>query len=153
TGWTQTDPSGGGAPGNNMRKVADFQYDGGGVGDGNLTRETLIPGGGVANPVTTNWYDWRDRLVATKQGVEASESTAVNRQMMYLEYDNLDQVIAQERYEADGVSLSDGNSDGVPDRPLGSLLRARTVNSFDEQGRTYRTQVYSVDPSNGNVST
>jgi len=24
---------------------------------------------------------------------------------------------------------------------------------YDEQGRVYRTQVYSVDPSNGNVST
>ena len=29
TGWTQTDPSGGGASGNNMRKVSENEYDGG----------------------------------------------------------------------------------------------------------------------------
>jgi YD repeat-containing protein len=51
------------------------------------------------------------------------------------------------------VTIADGNSDGVPDRPSSGLLRAKTVTSYDEQGRAYRTQTYGVDPSTGTVST
>jgi len=46
-------------------------YDGGAVGDGNLTQETEYPGGSAANRVTNDYYDWRDWLVATKEGVQA----------------------------------------------------------------------------------
>jgi YD repeat-containing protein len=48
---------------------------------------------------------------------------------------------------------ADGNSDGVPDRPSSSLLRSKTMTSYDEQGRAYRTETYGVDPSTGTVST
>ena len=58
---------------------ASYQYDNGGVGDGNLTQETDYPGGWAANRVTRYWYDWRDRLVATKSGVQTSENDGTHR--------------------------------------------------------------------------
>ncbi len=51
-----------------MTEVASYQYDNGGVGDGNITQETDYPNDGSANRVTNYYYDWRDRLVATKSG-------------------------------------------------------------------------------------
>src|SRR5262245_46387163 len=94
TGATNADPTGGGASGNNMVKVTENQYDGGGVGDGNLTQTTQIPGGGAADRVSQFSYDWRDRLVASKGGVQGSEGTDVQRPISYVEYDNLGQVVA-----------------------------------------------------------
>ncbi len=137
----------------NMIQVAAYAYDNGAIGDGNLTEMTLYPGGSAADRVTDYFYDWRNRLVAMKAGVEGSESTSLNRPITYLEYDNLDQRTAAELYDGDNVSITDGNSDGVPDKPSSSLLRARSTASYDDQGRVYRTQTFSVDPSSGSVST
>jgi hypothetical protein len=36
---------------------------------------------------------------------------------------------------------------------LSSLRRARSTSDFDDQGRVYRTQTFSVDQSNGTLST
>src|SRR5207249_4900818 len=46
-----------------------------GVGDGNLTQLTIYPGGSAANRVTQYYFDWRDRLVAAKSGVQGTEDT------------------------------------------------------------------------------
>lgn len=99
------------------------------------------------------FYDWRNRLVAAKGGVEASESTSVQRPITYYEYDNLDRVFATEYYDSDNVTITDGNSDGVPDKPSMSLRRARNVTHFDEQGSAYQSEVFSVNQSNGTLST
>jgi len=97
-------------------------------------------------------FDWRNRLVVTKQGAETSESTDVNRSLFYTEYDNLNEAVAREQYDGDNVTIADSNSDGVPDKPSSSLLRARSTTDFDEQRRAYRTSVFSVDQSDGTVS-
>src|SRR5690606_2096722 len=55
-------------------------------------------------------------------------------------------------YDGDGVSISDTNSDGVPDAPSSTLRRAKSENFFDERGRVYRTVTYSVDPATGNTA-
>src|SRR5262249_55149410 len=52
----------------NMIQVTANQYDGGGVGDSNLTQTTAIPGGSAANRVNQFYYDWRDRQVESKMG-------------------------------------------------------------------------------------
>jgi hypothetical protein len=70
TGATAADPTGGGASGNNMVKIAEYEYDAGGVGDSNLTKATFFPGGSAANRVVQYFYDWRNRLAAEKYGVE-----------------------------------------------------------------------------------
>jgi RHS repeat-associated protein len=76
----------------------------------------------------------------------------VHRPITYYDYDNLDEVVAAERYDGDDVTVTDGNGDGVPDRPSADLLRARATTDYDERGRAYRTRTYSVAPSTGAVS-
>lgn len=63
--------------GTNMVKLSENDYDGGGVGDSNLTMSTSIPGGSEANRVTAFSHDWRNRTVATKSGVETTVLMAV----------------------------------------------------------------------------
>ena len=144
--WSPTNTAG-----TNLVKVREFEYDGGGVGDRNLTKVTDYPGLSAAARVTQAWYDWRDRAVAVKSGVETSESTSVNRPIGYTESDNLGEVVASELYDGDGVSIT--TTSGVPNRPSSSLLRAKATTLYDELGRAYRTQTWSVDPSSGSVST
>jgi RHS repeat-associated protein len=147
--WSATNTAG-----TDLVKVTENEYDGGDVGDGNLTKQTQYPGGGADPRVTVSSYDWRNRLVATKGGAQTTESTSVNRPLFYFEYDNLNHVTNRERYDGDGVALpTDGDGDGVPDQPSGSLLRARSTAEYDNQGRVFRANTWSVNPSTGSVST
>jgi RHS repeat-associated protein len=141
--WSPTNAAG-------MVKVRDYVYDGGGVGDGNLTKIIDYPGGSAAARETDNFYDWRDRSVATKVGVQTSEDTSVNRPIIYRDYDNLGEVTEIRTFDGDGVSIT--STSGVPNAPSSSLLRAETIYHFDDQGRVYRVEVFSVDPSDGSVS-
>ncbi|VTU01332.1 rhs repeat-associated core domain-containing protein : YD repeat protein OS=Isosphaera pallida (strain ATCC 43644 / DSM 9630 / IS1B) GN=Isop_2419 PE=4 SV=1 [Gemmataceae bacterium] len=137
--------------GTNTVKVAEYQYDGGGVGLGNLTKVTEIPGGGAANRVTQAWFDWRGRAVAVKAGVEGSEGTGVNRPLVYTDYDNLGRVTKTRTYDADGVTPT--ITSGVPQPLAAGLLRAQSTTSYDELGRAFRSSTFSVNPSTGAVST
>ncbi|AGA25127.1 RHS repeat-associated core domain-containing protein [Singulisphaera acidiphila] len=136
----------------NLVKVSAQEYDNGGIGDSNLTRKTLYPGGGASARVTDYFYDWRDRLVATKDGVQVSEGTDVNRPITYLVYNNLGQVTSREWFDGDGVTVTDSNNDGVPDQPSASLRRAKSTFEYDDQGRLFATHVFSVNQSTGSVS-
>src|SRR5207249_11621592 len=141
-GTNDTPASGSWSPTNNtapanMVETAGYVYDGGGVGDGNLTQVTRYPGGTAANRVTQNWYDWRDRLVATKDGVQGTEDTTTHRPITYTTYDNLDEATQVQRYDGDGVTLT--VSGGVPQAPSSSLLRAQAATSYDDQGRAYQS--------------
>jgi YD repeat-containing protein len=135
----------------------DMNWDGtdaGDIGDGNLSHQTRYPSSSASEARRTDFaYDWRNRPVATKAGVEASEGTSVNRPITYVEYDNLGQPVATELYDGDTLSITtDGNSDGVPDRPSSGALRAKGTAAYDEQGRVYQQKTFSVDPSSGSVS-
>ena len=47
----------------------------GGVGDGDLTRITQYPDSDPAHARVTEYaYDWRDRMVAAKSGVQPTEA-------------------------------------------------------------------------------
>ena len=138
--------------GTDMVKTSEYEYDGGGVGDSNLTTMTSYPGLGAPARVTETFHDWRNRAVAVKAGVETTEATDVNRPIAYTEYDNLGRVVASEMYDGDGVTIADANSDGVPDRPTSSLLRAKSTAEYDELSRAFRTHVFSVSPTTGAVS-
>jgi RHS repeat-associated protein len=158
-GTNDTPPSGEWSPTNNgspanMIEVSSNVYDGGGVGDSNLTQQTQLPAGSASDPnnrVTNNYFDWRDRLVATKSGVQANENDGTHRPIIFNTYDNLSEVTEVQRYDGDGVTITTSN--GQPQAPSASLLRAQTVTSYDDQGRVYQSQTYSVDPSSGTVST
>jgi hypothetical protein len=107
--WSPTNTAG-----TDLVQTSAYEYNNGDVGDGNLTEVTEIPGG-ADDRVSDYFYDWRDRQVASKSGVESSESTSLNRPIFYTEYDNLSEAIVSEQYDGDNVSIVDANSDGVPD--------------------------------------
>jgi len=151
-GATDPDPTGGGATGNNMLMVSQNVYDGAsaspgtaGVGDSNVTQVTQFPADGTPNRVTQSYFDWRDRMIATKSGVQATEGDGTNRPITLYTYDNLNEVTQTDQYQGDGFS-------GLPGLPPAANLRGRTMAKFDDQGRVYESDVYSVDYS-GTVST
>jgi YD repeat-containing protein len=163
--WSPSNPAG-------MTQTQAYYYDqpGGaldvasGVGDGDLTQMTEYPSG---NPYpdqppadrrsTQSFYDWRDRAVATKEGALApasSEDIATHRPITVRTYDNLGEVTQQQRYDGDRVAVAvsaDGNGVTLtpPSGTAAARPRAQTATSYDDQGRVYPTQVYSVDPSTG----
>jgi RHS repeat-associated protein len=135
----------------NLVMTTQSVYDNGGVGDSNRTQFTQFPGGGADPRVTQNYYDWRDRLVAEKDGVQTNETDGTHRPIMYSTYDNLNEPTSRSQYDGDGVMITTTN--GVPDAPPANLLRAYTTSSYDDQGRVYRTNTHSVDQNNGTIST
>jgi RHS repeat-associated protein len=144
------------APTSNMVQVAAYEYDNGGVGNGNLTKATQFPGGSASPRVVQNAYDWRNRLVATKSGASGTLSTedpSVNRPLTFTDYDNLGRVTGTSVYDGDGIWVIDANSDGVPDKPAAGLLRSSQVSFYDAQDRIYRTQELFVDQATGAVGT
>lgn len=143
--WTPSNTAG-----TNLTKRAEYEYDGGDVGNWNLTKATSYPGGSLPNSVTDYYYDWRDHLVGIKDGVESSESTGTNRPITYYDFDNLNQITKVRSYDGDGITLTTTN--GVPDSPSSSLLRAQTVYAYDDQGQNYKIETFSVDPSSGSIS-
>jgi RHS repeat-associated protein len=140
------------AAASNMVEVSADQYDGNGVGDGNLTQETVFPDSNAAdNRVSVDDYDWRDRLVATKAGVQATEDSTTSRPLSVSTLDNLGEVTVQSTYDGDAVSMADANQDGVPDALDPAKLRAQITNSYDEQGRVYQRAVSVIDQNTGAV--
>jgi RHS repeat-associated protein len=126
TGATDSDPTGGGASGNNMVLATENEYDGGSAGgDGNRTKVTQYVDAGTTR-VTANGFDWRNR------------NTSIDGEVDYYQentFDNLDRVTRADRKN----TTSSGN------------LIARREVKFDDRGRTYQTIRYAVDPSTGTV--
>jgi RHS repeat-associated protein len=165
---SSSDPTGGSsgiAAGNNMFCLTIHQYDAGGVGDGNLTRSTNYPGGSMAPRSTSYVYDWRDRLITAKEGVTATENDGAHRPLKVNLLDNLGETLFSYTFDGDGVSLTDTSGMGIPDA-LVSAVYPNGINSppattndtstglislstatYDEQGRAFRSALYSVDPN------
>jgi RHS repeat-associated protein len=145
--WSPNDNT----PPANMVETTANVYDNGGVGDSNLTQMTQFPGGGAAPRVTQYFYDWRDRQVAEKDGVQANENDGTHRPIYYTTYDNLSEATSQAQYDGDGVTINTVN--GVPQPPDPSLWRAYTTTEYDDQGRVFRTHTYDVNQTTGAIST
>ena len=125
-GATASDPSGGGAPGNNMIKVQANEYDGGSAGgDGNLTKQTQYQDATITR-VTTFQYDFRDRQVEIDGEIDFCQVST---------YDNMDRMVQVDRY----------------DTTTSGHLIGRTVNNYDNRNRVYQTITYAVDPVTGTV--
>ena len=126
TGATPSDPSGGGATGNNMVIIASQQYDDGNDGgDGLLTKQTQYADA-TDTRVTSFGYDFRGRRTESDGEIDAF-------QKVY--FDNLSRVIKTERYDTTAA----GN------------LVARSETKYDSRGNVYQSIRYGVDPSTGNV--
>jgi hypothetical protein len=135
--------------------VRQYEYDGGGIGDGNLTKVTDLPGDGTADRVSQFYFDWRNRLITTKNGVQASETDDVQRPVLYYEHNNLNELTSVELYDGDTLTdaqlKQDSDGNGVPDRPTQSRRRARAMTDFDDQGRAYDVHTYTVNQSDGSI--
>lgn len=125
-GATNDDPSGGGAPGNDMKPVWLGQYDGGDDGeDGNLTLVTQpVNDDSALDRVTSMTYDFRDRQVSTTQ------NDGVRSYITTQEYDNLDQVIEVARYHTTVASANRTQFDST---------------SYDSRGRVCEQKKYYVN--------
>jgi len=137
--------------GTDLVQVYSYTYDSGGIGDGNLTEITAMPGGDADDRVTDCFYDWRNRPMAIKVGIQGDESltTDTQRPIYYFVYDNLNQITESQQYDGDDVNIT--ITGGVPEAPSSSLLRAKMTTTFDDLGRVYRESIYSVDSTDGSV--
>jgi len=133
TGATDSDPTGGGAAGNNMKAVVLLEYDDGTAGgDGNLTEETLpVDDTSTNNRITTYAYDFRDRRDTTTQ----TDGTTV--WITKATYDNLDRVTASVRYH---TAVDNANR----------IAQSRTF--YDALGRVFKTEIDGMDPATGDVT-
>src|SRR5262249_10872297 len=106
----------------NAVMVSQNVYDNGGVGDGNLTQAIQLPGGTDSPRVTANLYDWRNRLVASKAGVQTSEDSTTHRPITWTAFDNRNEVILQDRFDGDGINLQQFlDANGMPQAQYQSL--------------------------------
>ena len=136
--WVGTSPS-------NLTDVANYQYDDGGSGDGDLTQVTLHAGGGQPDQVTNYGYDWRDRQVVEVDGPVGSAGSIVT----YTTYDNWDLPTSVATYAGGGYSITETN--GVPNAPAASARRSLTTYAYDEVGQVYQSTTYAVDQTTGAV--
>ena len=165
TGWSATAISACASP-CNMKIVTGNVFDGtdpqggtGGVGDSNLTQQIAYPTpklyASETEPtdrrVTRHWYDWRNRQVASKQGVQTSEADSVNRPMVVSTLNNLGQVVMREQYDGDTLTspptvTSNECYSGRTWASESNIARRRAcVNTdYDDRGRVYRTRTFYV---------
>jgi YD repeat-containing protein len=132
TGATNTDPTGGGATGNNLVKVATHVYDNGADGgNGNLTSVIRPVDGNSANDRTETFtYDFRDRLTG------GSRSDGTNTYLDRFTLDNRGNTTQTDAYH---TSVAAAN------------LTARSKTFFDARGRDYKDETFSIDPTTGAV--
>ncbi|MEX2579015.1 MAG: hypothetical protein WD342_08150 [Verrucomicrobiales bacterium] len=132
TGATPSDPTGGGATGNNMVKTLALEYDNGDFdGNGLLTKETRPVDGTPANDQIVEYvYDYRTLMV------ERKTSDGTTTYLTAYTYDNFGKVIQTDSYH---TSVAAGN------------LTGRTKTHPDALGRIYKNETFAVDPSDGSV--
>jgi RHS repeat-associated protein len=125
-GATPSDPTGGGAAGNNMVQLVANAYDGGSAGgDGNLTQTTQYASATDLR-VTTYGYDFRNRKIYMDGEIDLYQTYT---------YDNTSRLIQTQNYN----TTSSGN------------LVAQSATNYDNLGRVYQQLQYGVDPSTGTL--
>jgi RHS repeat-associated protein len=125
-GATPSDPTGGGAAGNNMVQIDASIYDNGNAGgDGNLTLYTQYASA-TDTRATSYGYDFRNRKIYADGEIDFYQAYS---------YDNVDRLLQTDNYD----TTSSGN------------LIARSATAYDTQGRAYQNVVYGVDPATGTV--
>ncbi len=125
TGATSADPTGGGAPGNNMVLVTQSEYDDGLAGEDNNLTQSAQYADATTTRVTTYNYDWRNRGVRMDLPQD---------RYFTITYDNLDRMTQQDQYAA------------ATDNLIG-----RQEMSYDDLSRQYQSKQYGVDPATGAI--
>jgi YD repeat-containing protein len=145
-GTNDTPVSGEWAPDNNtgssnMVQLTASVYDNGGVGDGNLTQVTQLPGGGIAPHVARYTYDFQDRMLAETH--YAVDGVTLISSMGYT-YDQTGNVV--QTIDGDGhtvVSTYDGEN------------RLQTETHYDSPAlaTVVRSMSYTYDHNNNLIRT
>ncbi len=127
-GATDSDPTGGGATGNNMVQLTAVQYDNNSGGKNGLrTKLTqLVNATSTDDRVSEFAYDWRNRLINTI----TTDGTDEFHQKPTL--DNLGRATKNETFRDDSGTLT---------------LIAKSEQFFDDRGRQYRSKTYAVSNS------
>ncbi len=136
-----------------MTLVVSSVYDNGASsGNGLVTSISQYPGN--QNEVRTErlYYDWRNRLVASKSSSPVESIQQNSHPIWYYEFDNQGRVTASSLFDGDAVEVVDANNDDVPDKPDPTLLRAYVTTEFDKQGRQYKSTRFSINQNSGTVS-
>jgi RHS repeat-associated protein len=137
--------------GTDLVKVTEKQYDNNGVGNNNLTKlTTFVNATATDNRVTEHYYDWQNRRVATKSGVQGTEDLITHRPITYCDLDNLDRCTSYSLYDGDQITIT--FSAGVPQKPTSSRRRAQQDILYDEEGKVYIAKNFSVNQSSGALS-
>jgi len=132
TGASDTSPGNGGAGGNNMKQVAEYEYDGGDdEGNGDLPKETVfVDSNSANNRETSHAYDFRGRLTRTSR--TDGNADFITEWTL----DNLGRITDVDEYH---TSVATGN------------LTGKRKFFFDDRGNSYKREVYGVDASNGTI--
>ncbi len=126
TGATESDPTNGGAGGNNMKLVTQNEYDDDNDGGDNHLTEVTQHVDASTTRVTSYSYDFRGRQTDIDGEIDFYQIST---------YDNLGQVTRVDR----------------KDTTSGGTLIARSETKYDDLGRVYQSIRYAVDPSTGTV--
>ncbi|OQB80125.1 MAG: tRNA nuclease WapA precursor [Planctomycetes bacterium ADurb.Bin126] len=117
--------------GTDLVQLSATIYDGGSTGDGLVTASRTFFGSGANDYYETVYdYDWRNRQIGSRGPDNVASLSTL---------DNLGQVTMSQIYV-------DADTDFVIDS---GELRAKNEAFYDDQGRTYKTVTYSIDPSDG----
>jgi RHS repeat-associated protein len=179
--WSPSFPNGG-----NMVQLTANVYDGGGVGDSNLTETVDFPSGSGSTSssavalfrVSETAYNWMDQPVTLKSGVAVTfSSTAVSggmlieglggwlvdspssegasgdstqRSITHIRLDNLGQVLEEDVFAGNGITLDRVSDSGISGLPSGDTkLRSEVAHTYDARGREYLTSVFTVSQTTG----
>jgi len=117
--WSPTNTAG-----TNLIRIVANQYDAGLVGDGNLTKSTLLTNS-ASGLDTTYTYDFRQRFISQR---------GPDRIVRVPTYDNLDHPVIVDTY-------FDADNNGAV---IATELRGRSEAKFDERGEAYQTIRHNV---------
>lgn len=111
----------------NKYQTKSMVYDGGVVGNGNLTQETVLDG--TKSMVTTRLYDWRDRLTTT---------TGADFVRQVVTFDNRNRVVQRD-------AIRSNATDTVEATAVSGVLGKREFWRYDEAGRVYQAETQPAD--------
>jgi RHS repeat-associated protein len=110
---------------------------------GNVNVTIQHPGGSQPDRIAVTAFDWQGNQVLSEGGL-VTGSNSTPRAITFDHYDNQGELTEADQYDGTSDTLAAvGFTSGVPNTPTSALL-AKSTASYDDQGRVYQTNTYSV---------
>jgi hypothetical protein len=117
---------------------------GGGAGDSDLTQVTdHVDTSSSDDRVSRFLYDFRDSVVAEKDGIQTTETDGAHRPITYYVLDNQGEAVRSYLYDGDGVALTDFSTAAIRGPPDGG----RHGCSCARRGQLRRRGAYLSQPA------